>query len=397
MSVKPPVVVAGHICLDIIPTLPMLSGGLSALLAPGKLVNVGPAIVATGGPVSNTGLALHKLGVPVRLMGKVGDDSFGSAVRQVVGGYDPVLAQGMIVASGENTSYTVVISPPGVDRIFLHCPGANDTFGADDIDYGSLEGSRLFHFGYPPLMHRMYADGGQELARLLRGARDKGLTVSLDMARADPDSPAGRADWQAILRRALPHVDLFLPSLDEILYILDRPKFQAIERGELAVDGPLVAEIAGRLLEMGPAIVAIKLGDQGLMLQTATDAGRLGQCGLAGPMPLTDWAGRQMLAPCFEVDVVGTTGSGDCTIAGFLAGLLKGLGPRDVLASAVAVGACNVEAADAVSGIRPWEQTRQRMADGWNRRSVRMNLPGWTLHEGVWYGPADRFRERQAT
>ncbi|MCK4602884.1 MAG: carbohydrate kinase family protein, partial [Phycisphaerae bacterium] len=56
------VVVAGHICLDIIPTFSELKGDLAAAFVPGNLINVGPAVTATGGAVSNTGLALHRLG-----------------------------------------------------------------------------------------------------------------------------------------------------------------------------------------------------------------------------------------------------------------------------------------------------------------------------------------------
>ena len=74
------VVVAGHICLDIIPEFP---GGtkpkIEKLFIPGRLVNVKEAIISTGGVVSNTGLALHRLGMKVELMGKVGDDFFGKS------------------------------------------------------------------------------------------------------------------------------------------------------------------------------------------------------------------------------------------------------------------------------------------------------------------------------
>jgi sugar/nucleoside kinase (ribokinase family) len=100
---------------------------------PGRLLNIGPAAISTGGAVANTGMALHRLGVPVRLMGKVGDDLFGRAVLDVLRTGAPHLADGMIVTPGEATSYSIVISPPDIDRSFLHCPGANDTFGADDV------------------------------------------------------------------------------------------------------------------------------------------------------------------------------------------------------------------------------------------------------------------------
>jgi len=182
------VVVAGHICLDMIPAFEVETTTLADLLTPGKLIKTGPLTTATGGSVSNTGLALHRLGVPCKLMGKVGDDLVGRAIIDIVRAVGPELAEGMIVEKGHPSSYTVVINPPGVDRIFLHCPGANDTFGADDVDYDQLSGPRLFHFGYPPLMRRMFIDGGVELSTLLRRAKERGITTSLDMARPDPAS-----------------------------------------------------------------------------------------------------------------------------------------------------------------------------------------------------------------
>jgi len=45
-----------------------------------------------------------------------------------------------------------------------------------------------------------------------------------------------------------------------------------------------------------------------------------------------------------------------------LSGLLRGLGPRQALCAAAAVGACNVEAVDAQSGLLTWEDTLARVA-----------------------------------
>ncbi len=385
-------VVAGHICLDMIPEFPRAESSLADLLVPGKLIDVGRLTTATGGPVSNTGLALHRLGFSVRLMGKVGDDVVGRAIVELIQQHDPALAEGMIVTGDSASSYTVVINPPGVDRIFLHSPGANDTFGADDIDYAALESSRLFHFGYPPLMRRMFADGGEELASLLRHVKERYLTTSLDMARPDPASEAGRADWRGVLERALPHVDVFLPSFDETLFMLDRERFARIQRasagGDLnaRADGVLLRDLADELIAMGAAVVAFKLGTQGLYLRTTNDPVRLADMGKCALSATAEWSDRELLVPCFEVDVVGTTGSGDCTIAGFLGGLLKGLGPEETMTAAVAVGACNVESADATSGIPHWSVVEERLAGEWRRRDVSCNLKGWTWDDqnGVW-------------
>jgi len=372
-------IVAGHICLDIIPEFPAHA---KTWYVPGTLLKVGPAVVATGGAVSNTGIALHRLGIRTRLMGKVGDDIIGSAILDFVRQQSPELAEGMIVTKGEHSSYSVVLSPPGTDRMFLHCTGANDTFVAADVDVRRVAGARLFHFGYPTLMRAIYADGGSSLEKIFRAVRAKGLTTTLDMSQPDPKSEAGQVDWPAFLRRVLPVTDVYLPSFDETLLMMDRPKFGAAPNAEL------LATTAQRLLDWGAKIVVLKLGDQGAYLRTGRTLTGMGN---AAPSDLAAWTNRELLAPCFRVKVVGTNGSGDCTIAGFLAALLHGLGPENALTAAVAVGACNVEAPDATSGVRPWKETQRRLAKSWPRLPLTIHLPGWQhdAKRGLWCGPSD--------
>ncbi|MGN0961959.1 MAG: carbohydrate kinase family protein, partial [Clostridia bacterium] len=83
----------------------------------------------------------------------------------------------------------------------------------------------LFHFGYPPLMARMYAEDGKELVQLFRRAKETGAATSLDMASVDPDSPEGHIDWKKILERVIPYVDFFVPSLEELCFMLDRSRY----------------------------------------------------------------------------------------------------------------------------------------------------------------------------
>jgi len=62
----------------------------------------------------------------------------------------------MIISENEISSYTIVLNPPDTDRVFLHYPGPNHTFTANDIPYEKIKSSRIFHFGYPPLMQKFY-------------------------------------------------------------------------------------------------------------------------------------------------------------------------------------------------------------------------------------------------
>jgi pfkB family carbohydrate kinase len=111
--------------------------------------------------------------------------------------------------------------------------------------------------------------------------------------------------------------------------------------------------------------------------------------GQARPSDPAAWANRELWALCFGVNLVGTTGSGDATLAGFLSTLLRDMPLQAALTTAVAVGACNVEAADALSGIRPWEETLQRVAGGWPQRPLTLSAPGWRFDNSaqLWFSP----------
>ena len=388
-------VVAGHICLDVIPDLTAIPRTtFAAIFSPGRLVEVGPASFSTGGAVSNTGLALHKLGIATQLMGKVGDDLFGRAVMEIVASYARYFADGMVVDRTVSTSYTIIINLPGVDRMFLHCPGANDTFGASDVRYDLLERVQLFHFGYPPIMKPMYRDGGSQLVAILRRAKETGVTTSLDMALPDPASAAGRADWVEILRATLPYVDIFLPSIEEILYMLRRGTYDRLHQTSGGTDilplitPELLSDLGRQLIAMGVKIVALKLGDRGMYVRTA-GCPAIETIGRACPSDPATWADRELWAPCFKVDMVGAAGSGDATIAGFLSALLRDISLESALTAAVAVGACNGEAADTLSGIRPWQETLNRVAVGWPRHDLLLTAPGWHFdgQHQVWVGP----------
>ncbi len=398
MNEQVEVVVAGLICLDIIPAL---KGG-QAVFEPGHVLEAGPAILATGGAVANTGLALHRLGVTPLLVGKVGADLFGGALRSLLEARGDGLGLGLVLASDqESTSYSLILSPPGADRMFIHSAGANATFQAADVPYHRLESARLFHFGYPPLMAGMYLNCGAELVAMFSRAKATGVTTSLDMAMPDANSPAGRVNWPAVLQRTLPFVDVFLPSLEELLVMLDKPAVERISReaGKAhlldLIPAKLVSELGQRLVEMGAGVIGIKAGHRGFYLRTA-GADRLSRMGRAFPFDQELWADRELWIPCFATRVAGTTGSGDATIAGFLRGLLHGMTPEDTMAAACAVGACSVEAQDAISGIQGWPETAGRMAKGWPKLPLAINAAGWEWNEptSIWLGPADKFNEK---
>ncbi|MCS7034950.1 MAG: carbohydrate kinase family protein, partial [Phycisphaerae bacterium] len=240
---------------------------------------------------------------------------------------------------------------------FLHCPGANRTFGFEDMDFDLVAGARLMHLGYPPSMDRLCREDAVELHAIYRKCRELGVTTSLDLCAVDPGSPAARLDWRRIFQRILPEVDIFQPSLDELCQMLQVSPTQEAQH---------LHHLAGELLAMGCAVVVIKLGESGIYVQTTSSATRLAAAGrgLQTVQPEA-WLDQKLHHPCFVANFVSATGAGDCTIAGLLAAVLRGEPAAQAIRSACAVGACSVEAPDATSGVPAWEQVQARLDAGW--------------------------------
>jgi sugar/nucleoside kinase (ribokinase family) len=386
------VMVAGHICLDIAPRFPQAPGsGLAQVLVPGKLVNVDKAVLCTGGAVSNTGLAMAKLGVDVRLNGKIGNDHFGQIIRQLVG---TERSASFKVVEGQDSSYSIIIAIAGIDRIFLHNPGTNDTFGAEDVDYAALKECKLFHFGYPPLMKRIYQNDGAELIEMFKNAKASGATTSLDMTLPDPASESGKVNWKKVLTSLLSYVDLFMPSIEETAYMFAPDLFYARRsqaNGDDAVHAYKYEDynfLSQQLLDLRVKVIALKSGIRGYYLRT----GNFESIGKAA-VRLNNWQNRELWAPSFTAQQFGSaTGAGDATIAGFLSAILAGYDPENSLCIANTLGWENVRAIDALSGIEDWDATIKYVAD----KSRKQNPSGlesiwkFSSQDLVFHGPEDK-------
>jgi len=400
MTHTPTIVVAGHLCLDLTPQFPAdTPTDITKLFVPGKLINMGSMTIATGGPVSNTGIALSILGVDTALMAKIGQDFVGRGVLEQFSRYK-VTSYLQEVPDAE-TSYTVALVPKGMDRIFLHSTGANDTFNSHDLNYELIAKAGLFHFGYPPLMRQMFLDGGKELVAIFKRVKESGVTTSLDLSLPDPSSESGKADWYHILESVLPYVDIFLPSIEESSFMVDRDLYQSLRASSTTTDMlehldindlPRISEL---FLSMGAKVVALKCGVKGFSIRTASKK-RLLQLGRCKPADLDNWANRELHEESFNAEpVLSATGSGDSSIAGFLSSLVKGLSLEESIRMACAVGGLNVKAYDAISGIRSWEETHALVEDGWekNRLDVRGDYWHYDAEQKVWIGKNDAQRD----
>ena len=366
------VVVCGHICLDIIPH--WTAGGIE-MLVPGHIYEMSGIDVSTGGSVANTGLTLHKLGIKTSLLGKIGNDLFGKIILEILQNQDKEIGKNMIISDHDESSYTIVLNPPDTDRIFLHYPGSNHTFNASEVSYSRIKGARLFHFGYPPAMKRFYQNDGEELVKMFTRIRDMGIVTSLDMAMPDPESESGKINWRILMQNVLPYVDIFLPSIDELLYMWNRRDYELMISGKKKISLDWLSRLSEELVDTGLSIVIIKLGEKGLFLKTGLPEGK----NISLLIKKEQWSRRQLFSSVYEVDVVGTTGAGDTAIAGFLSQIVQGSTPEQAMNIGTATGACCVEARDATSGINSINKIEERIQKGWKKQTPLLSTQGWEL------------------
>jgi len=369
------VIVAGHICLDI---TPIIQGDktekLSDILKPGNLIDVGKADIHIGGSVANTGLGMKKLGTDVVLIGRLGNDIFGEMVKKYLEQYQA--EDKMHVVNGESTSYSIVLAVPGIDRIFFHNPGANDTFCPEDVPREVLKDAVLFHFGYPPLMRNMYRENGEELLQLLKRVKSEEVATSLDMAAVSPASKAGLADWKEILKRVIPYIDFFVPSAEELCYMLDRKRYNEWQRRAAGRDITEILDIeqdvkplADMCMKMGAKVLLIKCGAPGIYYRTAGKE-TLKLIGSRLNLNVAGWDEREGFEKSYVPDqVVCTTGAGDVSIAGFLTAMLEGAPLETCMHISAAAGAACVSAYDALSGLESLDNLRKRICSGWKKKN----------------------------
>ena len=392
------VIVAGHICFDVIPAFRKTDKTrLEEIFVPGKLINMGSVKVSTGGPVSNTGIALSILGINTKLMGKIGNDYFGEGVLKLL--KERNAHDDMIVVDSEETSYTIVVVPPGFDRIFLHNPGANNTFCATDINYDIVKQSKLFHFGYPPLMRKIFENDGEELIKIFKRVKELGVTTSLDMSLPDASSESGKVNWEKLLKNLLPYVDIFLPSVEETMFMIQREEFDYLNKNASGhdilekLDINKLQGLGEKLISYGAKIAVIKCGIKGYYIRTQSSEA-LDTLGKAKPADVDNWANRELHEESFHMpNVAAATGSGDSSIAGFLAAYLNGKCIEESIRIACAVGGQNVQVFDALSGIKTWEETLD-MIPRWQKNRLSIDGSYWRFEgsKNVWVGRKDKCR-----
>lgn len=215
-----------------------------------------------GGSAANVAVGLAGLDRSPRLLGSVGDDETGEAVREALvdRGVD---VDGVRVVSGETSTKYLLVA--GEDVAVLGKDGVNEALGPGDVEESDVAGVEHVH---------LTGQRGGTAERLAEMAVDAGCTVSLDPGRRAADRAL-----DGVVERA------------DVVFGTDRE----VE----ALFGGAAAEVAEA--QDAPLVVAT-----------------------SGAGGATCYGSEELAHPGFDVEVTDTTGAGDAFVAGFLSEWLDG-------------------------------------------------------------------------
>ncbi len=264
---------------------------------PGETVLGGDLTTAAGGKGANQAVAAVRLGAPVTLVARVGQDSFG---QQALEGFQregldvQYVGQDATAPSG----VALIVVGPGGENIIAVAPGANRNLSPADIDAAqpAIAQARVMVLQLEVPIHTVMAAA--------RAAHAAGLIVILNPAPAE----------------ALPSL------LYEAVDVLTPNEHEATLLTGLAPDQPEAA--AQALLGRGVRTVIVTLGAAGVLVAPKGQPARR--------------------VPGFAVQALDTTAAGDAFNGGLAAALARG----DELDAAVRYA----QAAAAISVTRPGAQ-----------------------------------------
>jgi len=297
---SPPVLCVGVLVSD------LFVPPVDRLPTPGELLLTDDFLIEPGGCAANVAVALSRLGVAAGVIGRVGDDLYGEQVKRDLSALG-IDTSGVVTTPELGTSKTVIVSVVGEDRRYLHTFGANAALEASDIGASAFETADVIYVGGYLILPALR---NEELAPRLAAARARGAKTILDVA-----VPAGQNLSVDAVSRLLPHVDYFVPNLDEAFALTGEPDPR---------------RQADRLIEHGALTVLIKLGDQGIHVRSAAESFELD-------------------AP--PIDVVEPSGAGDAFAAGLAVGILEGWDLTTMVRFASVIGASACTALGCAAGI----------------------------------------------
>jgi ribokinase len=293
VSAQKPIVVVGSINTDLVAVAGKFPASGETVM--GKDFQIHP-----GGKGANQAVAVARLGHPVQLIGRLGDDVFGARLKTYLetAGVD---IKGVAISEGASGVAMIVLSNAGENSIVV-APGANARVTPDDI---AKNFEQIRRAGVVLAQLEIPLETVEYLATVC--AREK-VPLILD--------PAPARDLPADLFK---HIAWFTPNEVEAAFFTGGDSANA--------EGSEPAAMAKAILRKGCDAVLLKLGSKGAYVASRTEPGTF--------------------LPAFVVKAVDTTAAGDAFNGGFATGLMLGKSPVESARFAAAVAGVSVTRAGA--------------------------------------------------
>ncbi len=301
--------VIGLYILDVLgrPVAQIPEGGNVEFIEEIRLTVAGTA----GGTVIDTA----KLGLKSLAAGAVGDDEKGDFVIATLAKFG-VDTSAMQRLSGVPTSATILNVRPNGERPALHVRGASDHFDLPPAMYDQVFDAPIVHLGGTGLLRKL---DGEPSRTLLAEAKKRGATVTFDLIAATPETIH-------IVGPLLPHIDYFMPSIEEARDMSGRSTPH---------------DCAAFYLDRGAACCVFTLGDRGAYFARRD--------------------GKRLQVPAYDIKVVDTTGCGDAFDAGFITALHHKMDPETAVRFAQAAAALVATGLGSDAGITSFDDTVKAM------------------------------------
>jgi sugar/nucleoside kinase (ribokinase family) len=271
--------------------------------------------LTVAGTAGGTVVDTAKLGLKSLAVGAVGDDEKADWVLLTLGkhGIDTSAMQRL---KGVPTSATILNIRPNGDRPALHVRGASDHFDVPASMHDQVFDAPIVHLGGTGLLRKL--DGPASIT-LLKEAKKRGCIVTFDLI-------AANAETAGIVQPLLPHIDYFMPSIEEAKDM----------SGQSTHD-----DCAKFYLDKGAGCCVFTLGGDGAYYAHSD--------------------GTRLKSPAYDIKVVDTTGCGDAFDAGFIAALHHGMDMETALRFAQTSAGLVATGLGSDAGIVSFEQTLQTM------------------------------------
>jgi sugar/nucleoside kinase (ribokinase family) len=275
--------------------------------------------LCAAGTAAAPSVIASRMGLDSTLIGAIADDDVGFLVRHKLekNGVDASLLE---LRADLPTAATMLPINPNGARPNWHMPGAFLLMEIGEQARQRIVNADHLHWGGIGLLFNYDGPAG---ADILAEARANGALTSGDLISPGPQTPDA-------VKALVPHLDYFMPSIDEALEISGQHSVEAA---------------ANFFMEQGAGGCLIKCGARGAYLANRE--------GLSTRIPAIR-----------DVDVVDTSGCGDSFCAGFQVGLANDMDPEQAAHFASATAAQVASAVGSDGGVVDFATTLKIMQAG---------------------------------